>query len=168
MAVERFGVTAQIIMDLFQKSLPASVIPIIERWIDNAAGRLALMLQQQNFTSAQIVALGVDSPAYQICNDYVQIKAGARAHQSFARNQTALADGFHQEARELGELIKNMAAVLDPNRDRNELRGTFRGSAGAAVASLGAPIAARSWARRIQLSQTWRRARSGGCARWGW
>jgi hypothetical protein len=114
------------------------------------------------FTTAQIVALGTDSPAYQICQDYVQIKAGARAHQSFARNQTALADGFHQEARELGELIRNMAEVLDPDRDKNEIRGTFRGSAGAVTAGATlAPIAARSWARRIQISQARRRAYSG-------
>ncbi len=167
MAIETFGVTAQIIMDLFHKTLPTSAETTIERWVKNAAGRVALKLQQQNFTSAQIVALGVDSPAYQICQDYVQIKAGARAHQSFARNQTALADGFFQEAREIFQDIANMAAVLDPNRDRSELRGTFRGSASAAVAGVGVPIAARSWARRIQLSTAARRAYGGGCG-WRW
>ena len=167
MAIETFGVTPQSIMDLFQKTLPASAGPKIQIWINNAAGRVALKLLQQNFTPAQIVTLGVDSPAYQVCQDYVQIKAGARAHQSFARNQTALADGFHQEAREIFELIANMSAVLDPNRSRGELRGTFRGSASAAVAGVGAPIAARSWARRIQISTAARRAYGAGCA-WRW
>jgi hypothetical protein len=35
MAVETFGVTAQIIMDLFQKTLPVGATTIIARWIDN-------------------------------------------------------------------------------------------------------------------------------------
>lgn len=159
MAVEAFGVTPQVIMDLFQKTLPASAVAIIQRWINNAAGRLSLMLAAQNYTAAEIVALGTESAAYLLCQDYVQVKAGARAHQSFARNQTTLADGFFQEARELEALIRSMAEVLNPDKDRNELRSTFRGATGARARSLA------TWSGRITASERARRVYGGACAR---
>jgi hypothetical protein len=164
---ETFGITPQIIMDLFQKTLPASVAPKIQRWINQAAGRLGIMLRDQNIEASAIVALGVDDPAYLVCQTFLEVKAGMRAHQSFARHETELAQAFREEAKELDEFFRNSAENLLEGMASDELRGTFRGASGATAAVAGGSLAgkARSWAGRIQISQAARRLYSGTCAR---